>query len=224
MDRTTRIAMLARLYMLLGRHPEFMTTNTGELVSRVMDAPVPLNSVDKTLVMGATEIDRLCAHTVMVLRGQMSRSLLDVIGILDPDRIVAMYYALPDRHRNQVKKDAAWGYHVEHAPPELADVLRDGSGWLDADDRYTADRTRLGSLPEYVAERLSRTEKALLAQNAAGLALQVTQSDWDYIQESERIGQRYIENVGRIGEELTKLDDPDDPEAVDAAIDRVLGI
>jgi hypothetical protein len=225
MDRTTRIAMLARLYVLLGRHPEFMTTNTGELHDRVVDSPVPLNCVDKTLIMGATEVDRLCAHTVMVLRGQMSKPLLDAIGVMDPDRIVAMYFALPNRRRAQVKQDAAWAYHVEHAPPEMAEVLREGCGWLDEGDRYTADRASTSVLfTDEVASRMKRTEPAVLAQQMAGLAVDMTQEDWAFIQEAERVGRRYIENVGRLNEEMAKLDDPDDPDAQDAVIRRVFEI
>jgi hypothetical protein len=221
MDRTTRIAMLARLYLLLGLHPEFMTTKTGELRSRVMDAPIPLNCVDRTLVMGATEIDRMCAGTVMVLREQMSKPILSALGFLDPDRIVAMYYALPNRRRKQVKDDPVWGYHVGHAPPELAEVLRDGCGWLDEHDRYTADRTRIGPLPELVVERLERTKRAVLAQRTAGLALEMCEGDWEFVEQAEQIGKRYIESVAEISAELAKLDDPDDLDAIDAAIARV---
>jgi hypothetical protein len=214
--------MLARLYLLLGKHPEYLTANTGERIDRAMDASVPVNGIDKTLLMAATEIDRLCGHTVMVLRGQASKPLLDALGVLDPDRIVGMYYALPDHRREAVKRDAAWAYHIEHAPEDLDQVLSETQDWITQLDRFEADMARLdATVPAAVSDRLKRAERVLLRQQA-GLPVDVTTQDQAAVDASERLGAKFLSSVGIFAEELTALEDPNDPDAQRKAISRAM--
>lgn len=222
MGRATRIAMLARLYLLLGKHPEYLTANTGERIDRALDAPIPLNAVDKTLLMAATEIDRVCGYTVMLLRGQMSKPLLDALGVMDPDRIVAMYYALPDRRREIVKRDPVWAYAIEHAPEGLSDVMSETKDWITDMDRIEADMQRLdASVPAAVSNRLRRAERVML-QHQAGLPVMVSRREREEIEESERRGATLLDNVGLIVEEITALPDPTDEQAQGEAIQRAM--
>ena len=222
MGRTTRIAMLARLYLLLGKHPEYLTANTGERIDRALEAPIPLNAIDKTLLMAATEIDRVCGYTVMMLRGQTSKPLLDALGVMDPDRIVAMYYALPDRRRRVVKRDPVWAYHIEHAPEGLDDVMGETQDWITDLDRVEADMRRLdAAVPASVSDKLKRAERVML-QHQAGLPVMVSRRERQEIEESERVGKKLLDNVGLIVEEITKLPDPNDEQAQGKAIKRAM--
>lgn len=222
MGRATRIAMLARLYLLLGKHPEYLTANTGERIDRALDAPIPLNAVDKTLLMAATEIDRVCGYTVMLLRGQTSKPLLDALGVMDPDRIVAMYYALPDRRREIVKRDPAWAYHIEHEPEGLAAVMSETKDWIADMDRIEADMQRLDAcVPAAVSNQLKRTERVML-QHQAGLPVMVSRQEREEIEASERAGKKRLEAVGMFVEEITALPDPTDEQAQRKAMRRVL--
>lgn len=214
--------MLARLYMLLGKHPEYLTANTGERIDRALEAPMPLNGVDKALLLAATEIDRVCGHTVMVLRGQSSKPLLDALGVMDPDRIVAMYYALPDRRRAIVRRDPAWAYHIDHAPEGLAEVMAATEDWIKECDRFEADFARLdASVPAAISKRLKRAERVML-RHQAGLLVMVSRREQQEIEESERIGKKLLDNVGLITEELTALPDPEDEQAQGRAIKRAM--
>lgn len=222
MERATRIAMLARLYVLLGKHPDYLTSDTGERIDRALNAPIPLNAVDKTLLMAATEIDRVCGYTVMLLRGQTSKPLLDALGVMDPDRIVAMYYALPDRRRKIVLSDPAWAYHIEHAPEGLAQVMSETVDWLSDFDRIEADMARTdASVPAAVSDRFKRTERVILHQQA-GLPVPVSRRELQEIEASERRGRRLLENVGLVAEEITALPDPTDAQAQGEAIRRAM--
>lgn len=223
MERGFRIALLARLYVLLGKHPEYLTANTGERIDRALDAPIVLNGFDLTLLMAATEIDRVCAHTVMVLRDQRNNGLLDALGVMDPDRIVAMYYALPDGRRERVRNDAAWAYHIDHAPEGMPERIDDVAGWCDASDRRMAQRGRVNNDPRAlgVIERMKRTERVML-RHQAGLLTDATPAEIEMIEQSERIGERLMHNIGLINEELSALPDRDDGQAQGEAIQRAM--
>jgi hypothetical protein len=199
-----------------------MTIDTGERIDRILEAPIALNGVDQTLLMAATEIDRLCAHTVMLLRGRSGRQLLAALGILDPDRIVAMYYALPDNRREVVRKDEAWGYHIDHAPEGLAEVLSAENGFLNEMDRSLAQRARLdATVSGAVSGRLRRMERVMMRRQA-GLPVDISEDELAEIEESERIGAKLLENVGFIAEELNALDDRSDLEAQREAVNRAV--
>lgn len=220
--RATRIAMLARLYLLLGKHTEYMTADVGERIDRALEAPIPLNALDKTLLMAATEIDRVCGYTVMLMRGETSKPLLDALGVMDPDRIVAMYYALPDRRREIVRRDPVWAYHIEHAPEGLADVMSETKDWITDLDRIEADMARAdATVPAAVSNQLKRVERVML-RHQAGLPVMVSRREQEEIEASERRGKEILDNVGMIVEEITALPDPNDADAQGEAIRRAM--
>ncbi len=127
MTRALNIALLARLYRLLADRPEFLCRERVDRIDRTgADAlPLPMTVLDTTSVERAGELDRMCGYAVRVLRAGASKSLLDVLGMLEPDRIVAMYYALPAERRRSVLRDGAWVYQVAHAPEGIEDAERE---------------------------------------------------------------------------------------------------
>jgi hypothetical protein len=222
MARSARIAMLARLYVLLSEHPEYMTDDVGARIDRSLSAPVPLGFADQTLLMAATEIDRFCGYTVAMLRSQSSKLLIDALGVLDPDRILAIYYALPDRRRKSVLSDAAWNYHVQNQPPELPGVLEAISSLIEEEARMAADRARLdASVPDAVVRSYKRVDRTML-RHQAGLSVMVTDDEQRAIDDSEARGRLLLNNIGAIAEEIAKLDDPCNLEAFNAACDRAV--
>jgi hypothetical protein len=222
MERGFRIAVYARLYMLLGKYPEYLTAKTGERIDRALDAPIALNGFDLTLLMAATEIDRVCAHTVMVLRDERSKGLLNALGVMDPDRIVAMYYALPNGRREVVRQDPAWAYHIDHAPEGMPERIDDVAGWCDDWDRTAAHRSRLAAnVPVALLERINRAERVML-RHQAGLPTGATPAEVEMIEQSERVGAKLMHNIGLINEELLALPDPNDGQAQGEAIRRAM--
>lgn len=127
MVRAFRIALLARCYRLIARRPEFLSPERERRLAHALmhEAPGPLGLLDAALVANMTEVDRLCGYAVSLLesyRGERaSRLLLDCLGVLDPDRICAMYYALSRESRRVIELDPAWSYHVQRVRREMED-------------------------------------------------------------------------------------------------------
>jgi hypothetical protein len=187
--RASHIALLARTYTLLSERPEYLIADAGERIERVLDPPLPLNSVDKTLLMAVTEIDRVCGYTVSLLRQRMSKALLDGLGVMDPDRLVAIYYALPKNRRQHVRKDPVWAYHIDHAPEGLVEVLAGMQMWLAGADRAANDGARLdATVPYSVSNKLKDAERTIMREQA-GID----------------VGRRLMQNVALIGEEIAAL-------------------
>src|SRR4051812_46918347 len=98
--------MYVRLYRLLARRPEFLTHDADTRLDAAWDVGgVPV--LDRNMLRRARELDRLCGYAVRKLQNRTSASVLDVLGVLDPLRIVAMYYALPRERRVSVLRDPA---------------------------------------------------------------------------------------------------------------------
>jgi hypothetical protein len=130
MERAFKIATLAHGYALLARRPELWTNNVGERITRATsdEGPGRLSAFDAILVAQSGSIDRLCAYAVVVLsrKGGRTSELLDVLGMLDADRVLAIYYALPDDRRAVVARDNAWAFHISRAPAaEIVAVLHE---------------------------------------------------------------------------------------------------
>lgn len=133
MNRATQVALWARMYRLLADHPEYMLTDRDEVARRLLMAPVTMSDLDRTLIVAAgDEVDRVCAHAVRKLSVRVDHGTLDTLSLLDGDRLVAMYYALPRKRRAAVRNDVAWAYAIDHAPEDLDNVL-DVIGGLAAD-------------------------------------------------------------------------------------------
>lgn len=165
MNRSHRIAFLARRYRLLSERPELLTADRAELVERILASPIPVGEFDRTLILHAGEIDRLCAYTVRALSDRCSAAVLDVLGVLDPDRLVAVYYALPSSRRESVRRDPAWGYHVGHAPDGIAEAV------AEVDELASITQTTTSRLSVLAAQTTSeargtteRMERAVLRE------------------------------------------------------------
>ena len=125
MELAYRIGFLARRYRLLSERPEFLTANRAELIERVLASPVTIGELDRSMILHASELDRLCAHAVRGLAQRTSRPVLDLLGVLSPERLAAMYYALPENRRAGVRRDPAWAYHVERVPLGTAEAVEE---------------------------------------------------------------------------------------------------
>lgn len=217
MDRVARIVMLSRLYMLLGKHPECLPANTGEHVRTSLQ----LNGIDRSLLVAATEIDRLCSYTLM-LHSDTSDALFAALGVIDPDRIIAMFYALPSRRREMIMRNPAWTYHLEDEPEGLAQIMAETKDWLKDADRLEADiNRRVEQIPISLSVRLKRTERVML-QRLVGSAVSVNRREQEEVDESERTGGKLLANVGLIAEEITALPNPNDEHAQGEAIRRAM--
>jgi hypothetical protein len=119
------IAFLARRYRLLSERPEYLTGTHGQRIELLLKSG--LGELDRTLILYTSAIDRLCGHLVTLLRTESDTpsALLDAFGVMDPDRIVAVYYALPDGRREEVRSDPVWAYHILNAPPGVGQAIEE---------------------------------------------------------------------------------------------------
>jgi hypothetical protein len=104
--RAWTIAANARRYALIARRPEFQSPDREVRVAHALaeEPPGPLHLFDAAMVIGASELDRFCGYAVAVLSlgGAGMARLLDALGVLDDERVVAIYFALPDEARDKV--------------------------------------------------------------------------------------------------------------------------
>lgn len=118
-----RIALHARMYRLLADRPEYGRRDRAERVAVVVDSQVRLGLYDEALIASADEPALLCGYAVRSL-GTTRRAiaLLDVLGTLHPERLVAMYHAVPANRRRRLLSDPVWAHHIARAPhEEIAD-------------------------------------------------------------------------------------------------------
>jgi hypothetical protein len=112
--------MNARRLALLAPRPEFLLDRRMRVERALADdvPPGPLHLLDAAMVIGASELDRLCGYAVATIAAsrQPLAVLLDVLGNLDPDRILAMHWALPPDRREAVMSDPVWAHHVHRSP------------------------------------------------------------------------------------------------------------
>lgn len=175
MDRAYKIAFLARRYRLLSERVELLTPDRAELVERILASPVTIGEFDRSVILHTNELDRLCAHAVRALSQRASTPVLDVLGVLDADRLVAMYYALPESRRAAVRRDVAWSYNVEQAPEGIAEAIADVERKAEAMQATTARLAGLAALaPSAAREDTEAMERALLREEAG---LPVTPAD-----------------------------------------------
>lgn len=128
------VALYVRLFRLLADRPEFLTRDVGARIDAAWtdDKPGSLVLLDRVLVAHMSELDSLCGYAVAKLRAAAAAPVLDVLGILEPERIVAMYCSLPPRRRGTVVRDAVWAYHVNHA--DLDAIAAAGTEWDEMPD------------------------------------------------------------------------------------------
>jgi hypothetical protein len=93
-----------------------------------LDVESGLALYDVSLVVGASELDRLCAAAVSIIAegGKVLGPLLDTLSVLEPDRIVAMWLALPEERRHVVLRNYVWARYVREADEqEIAEAAAD---------------------------------------------------------------------------------------------------
>jgi hypothetical protein len=54
--------------------------------------------------------------------------MLDLLGVLDPDRICGIYFAVERMRRAQLRRDPAWAFHVQQVEAEMPAAL----AWLES--------------------------------------------------------------------------------------------
>ncbi len=135
-ERALAIALKARLYRLLAERPDFSRWDPGERIAATSAdrLPLPLGRLDQVLIDRAEETDLMCGYAVRKLRdgGHGQAGVLDVLGMLSPDRILAMYYALsPERRRTVTRTDGVWSYHAARTPEGVEDAEREIAEWAE---------------------------------------------------------------------------------------------
>jgi hypothetical protein len=131
-----RIVTQARLYRLLARRVEFANHDRISRARRALDVEPtgPLHLLDAVSVINAGELDQLCGYAVRLLssKGKRTAELADMLGMLDPERITAIWWALPKDRRRALQRDPACGYHIHKyrndlpaAERELQDLIED---------------------------------------------------------------------------------------------------
>jgi hypothetical protein len=189
MDASYRIALWVRLYRLLSERPEYLIADAGERIERLIDARLAMSEYDRQLVMGAGELDRLCGHAVRKLGKHAPGAVLDVLGVLDPDRLLAMYHALPNGRRASVRRDPAWSYHIDHAPTGLEAAIAEVVALATESQDSVEDRKRAAAMaPPDVRKRTERHERVAM-RLSVGLPILLTpreQEIWDQVQAGTR--------------------------------------
>jgi len=222
MARAYQIAFLARRYRLLSERPEYLTGNRAELIERMSAAQVALGDFDRMLILQAGEVDRLCGHAVRSLGRSAPSAVLDVLGALHPDRLVAMYYALPVSRRATVRRDPAWAYQIEHAPPDTGDAVAEVAGWAEAAQQFTARlAAHTAQAPREARNDTERWDRAMLRQQA-GLPILLTDPERQIIAQADEDTARRMAVIDVFTDELTALPERPDDETFTAACARAV--
>jgi hypothetical protein len=89
------------------------------------EPPGELHLLDAAQMIGASQLDRLCGYAVALLNraGQRCGQLLNLVGVLDPDRICGIYFAVSASRRDRLRRDPVWGYHVQQVEAEMPEAL-----------------------------------------------------------------------------------------------------
>jgi hypothetical protein len=222
MDRAYRIALLARRYRLLSERPQYLTSNRAELIERMLDAPVAVGDFDRSLILHASEVDRLCAHAVRSLARRAPAAVLDMLGVLDPDRVVGMYYALPPRRQAAVRRDPAWGYHLEHAPPGTDEAVVEVARMAEDMQEVTARLARhTGLALSEDRKNAERWDRAMLRQQA-GLPVLLTDAEREIVAQADEDTARRMAVMDVFTDELAQLPEHPDDETFAAACARAV--
>ena len=223
MDRRAySIAFLARRYRLLSERPEYLTANRAELIERMLAAQVVLGDFDRTLLLQASEVDRLCGHAVRALGHRAPAAVLDVLGVLHPDRLVAMYYALPLSRRTTMRRDPAWAYQIEHAPPETAEVVAEVEGWAEDTQRVTARLAALAAQAPSEARKDTERWERIVLRHEVGLPVLLTDAEREIIAQADDDTARRMVVMDVFTDEVARLPEHPDDETFAAACARAV--
>jgi hypothetical protein len=115
-EESFRIAGRARLFQLLSRRPELRSPERDFRIDRALiENSCCLHLFDAMLVVGATDLDRLCGRAVSILKRRASSEILDLLSELDPERLCALYYALPKERRPALLRHGDWAWCVNRS-------------------------------------------------------------------------------------------------------------
>jgi|GEM_PF-6195917 len=139
------------------------------------EPPGSLPLLDRVLMMGSDELDRLCAYVLRHLRERAEAAVLDVVGVLGPERLLAIYVNLPRRQQAAVLRDPVWAYHVGRADldaietasqfwDEIPDLsVPDDMPWPEQREYFAfireADRYRAGLSHELTPEQVEMVSR-----------------------------------------------------------------
>jgi hypothetical protein len=135
----------------------------------LLSAQVTVSEFDRTLILHAGELDRLCAYAVRSLTRHAPRAVLDVLGVLDPDRIVAMFYALPDGRRGRMQRDPVWGYHINQAPEDVPEAISEVERIAQFNQEASDTLARLCAVAPREAREQTESLERVLLRGEAGL-------------------------------------------------------
>lgn len=221
MNRAYHIAFLARRYRLLSERPEYLTANRAELIDRMLNAQVAVGDFDRTLILQTSELDRLCAHAVRTLAHHTPAAVLDVLGVLHPDRLAAMYYALSVSRQESVRRDPAWAYQIERVPPDTEAVVAEVAGWAEGTQQIRASLARLDAqAPSEARKDAERWDRSML-RHEVGLPVMLTDAERKLIAESDEQTEQVLAMTDVFLDEISALDSSDD-EAFEAACARAI--
>jgi hypothetical protein len=122
---TARIAFMARRYKLLSEHPEYLTGTHGEHIEYLLRSDI--GQLDRTLILHTSPVDRVCGQLVAVLCAsrRMPLALLEAFEVLEPDHIVAVYWAAPPSRREGLRRNPVWAFHLDHAPADIEQSIEE---------------------------------------------------------------------------------------------------
>lgn len=146
--RAFEIAARARRYALLAERPELLYPDAEHRAERVI-ADDTRSQLDVLLLAGVDDLDRVCAAAVAKLNHDKAEPVLDLLGVLPADYLLAIYFALPSDQRGQCCSDQVWAYHLRRIP----DGVDEATGTL----RQLAELER----PEDEADRLLSPEESV---------------------------------------------------------------
>lgn len=220
MDPSYDIAFKVRLYRVLSERPEFMTADREAVIDQLLSAHIPFGDLDRTLLLHTNEIDRLCGHAVRALTRRASGPVLDTLSILAPERLVSIYYALPAERREAVRKDVAWSYHIENAPPGIEQAVSDVEELAQYTQECVAERDRAAGGAGSAASVTKWHEFVGLACEA-GVPIALGSED-AVIEEGSADSQKIRSVLDIFTDELGHVGVPDDEEAWAAACARAV--
>ena len=143
MRREWGIATLHRRLMLLSDRVEYCCPDKELLIDRLLGLCIPISELDIGLVLQATELDRLCAHFIRALRERHNKFLIEALGVMSADRVIACHYALPPSKQVKALRDVAWAYQVTENCPFGTERAIQALAVLAADTQWhAANRSR----------------------------------------------------------------------------------
>jgi hypothetical protein len=121
------IALYARRFALIAARPEFLQDHQPSRTTHALaqEPPGELHLLDAAQMIGSSELDRLCGYAVALVNqaSEPCVQLLDLMGVLDPDRICGIYFAVDRMRRAQLRRDPVWAFHVQQIEAEMPSAL-----------------------------------------------------------------------------------------------------